>query len=85
MPTTIRRTDAPVVHATDRLASSSHHFLRHVECRAGSDGLLLEGKVPTYFLKQPAQSLVLSVDGVDRVINRLVVVNPYGVSSDATV
>lgn len=46
--------------------------------------LYLEGKVPSFYLKQTAQSLLQSIDGVGRVVNRLEVVNPYGVSSEPT-
>ncbi|TWT46716.1 BON domain-containing protein [Botrimarina hoheduenensis] len=77
------RFDNPVDTATGRLAESSHLFLRHVRCRQDNDTLLLEGKVPSYFLKQTAQSLVQSVEGVNRIVNHLVVVNSYGVSSDS--
>ncbi|MEQ8849315.1 BON domain-containing protein [Botrimarina sp.] len=68
--------------AEHRLGASSHLFLRHVECRLEDDALCLTGKVPSFYLKQTAQSLVQSVDGVERVVNRLEVVNPYGVSSE---
>ena len=67
--------------ATHRLGESSHLFLRHVRCRMEGDCLCLEGKVPSFYLKQTAQCLLQSVEGVDRVVNRLQVVNPYGVSS----
>lgn len=46
------------------------------------DAVYLTGKVPSFYLKQTAQSLVQSVEGVQRVVNRLEVVNPYGVSSE---
>ena len=70
-----------VVHAAEgRLGASSHLFLRHVECRLEEGVLCLEGKVPTFYLKQAAQSLLKSLEGVDRVVNRLEVVNSYGVS-----
>lgn len=72
-----------VVHqAENRLGSSSHLFLRHVACRLEGDAICLEGKVPSFYLKQTAQSLLQSMDGVDRVVNRLEVVNAYGVSGD---
>jgi len=72
-----------VVHqAEDRLGSSSHLFLRHIACHAEGDALCLEGKVPSFYLKQTAQSLLQSLEGVPRVENRLQVVNPYGVSSE---
>ncbi len=68
--------------AANRLGESSHLFLRHVECRLEEGSLCLEGKVPSFYLKQTAQCLLQSVDGVDRIVNRLQVVNPYGVSSE---
>lgn len=72
-----------VVHeAENRLGSSHHLFLRHVACRVEDDAICLEGKVPSFYLKQTAQSLIQSVDGVARVVNRLEVVNAYGVSSE---
>lgn len=72
-----------VVHqAEHRLGTSSHLFLRHIACRLEGDTILLEGKVPSFYLKQTAQSLLQSLDGVERVVNRLEVVNPYGVSGD---
>lgn len=72
-----------VVHqAEDRLGSSSHLFLRHVACRMEDGAMYLEGKVPSFYLKQTAQSLLQSLEGIDRVVNRLEVVNPYGVSGD---
>lgn len=70
-----------VVHeAEGRLGQSSHLFLRHIECHVEEGALYLEGKVPSFYLKQAAQSLLQSVEGVDRVVNRLEVVNSYGVS-----
>lgn len=68
--------------ATDRLGQSSHLFLRHLHCNADEGVLFIEGKVPSFYLKQTAQSLVQSIDGVDRVVNKLEVVNSYGISGD---
>ena len=65
-----------------KLEASSHLFLRHVTCRVDQGVLRLEGKVPSYYLKQTAQSLIQSIDGVDRIENELCVVNSHGVSSD---
>ena len=70
-----------VREAECRLGRSSHLFLRHIECHVEEGVLCLEGKVPSFYLKQAAQSLLQSLEGVDRVINRLEVVNSYGVSS----
>lgn len=75
------RVERLVHQAEDRLGSSSHLFLRHVVCRMEGNALCLEGKVPSFYLKQTAQSLLQSLEGVERVENRLEVVNSYGVSS----
>ncbi len=69
--------------ATNRLGQSSHLFLRHLKCNAVEGVLFIEGKVPSFYLKQTAQSLVQSIEGVERVINRLEVVNPVGLSYSA--
>jgi osmotically-inducible protein OsmY len=77
------REDLVVREAVGRLGQSSHLFLRHVECHVEEGTLCLEGKVPSFYLKQAAQSLLQSLEGVDRVVNRLEVVNSYGVSGAA--
>lgn len=70
-----------VIHeAEGRLVQSSHLFLRHVQCHLEEGALYIEGKVPSFYLKQTAQTLLQSLEGVDRVINRLEVVNAYGIS-----
>lgn len=82
-PRPAKRLASPAITASVRLAESSHYFLHTVTCREDDGALLIEGKVPSFFLKQTAQTLVQSVEGVRRVVNRLEVVNPYGVSSEA--
>lgn len=72
-----------VERATTRLSESSHLFLRHVRCRLDAGALCIEGKVPSFYLKQTAQSLVQDAAGGPPVENRLEVVNAYGVSSTA--
>lgn len=68
--------------ASARLDKSSHLFLRHVVCRLESGDLCIEGKVPSFYLKQTAQSLMQSIDGVQRIVNRLEVVSSQGMSSE---
>lgn len=70
-----------VEQAKSRLSESSHLFLRHVDCRLDAGVLYLEGKVPSFYLKQTAQSLLQEIAGSQPVENRLEVVNSYGVSS----
>lgn len=43
--------------------------LAEVEAHEMSGGVQIEGVVPTYFLKQMAQTVAMSVSGVERVNN----------------
>lgn len=75
-----------VLHAAqDRLGHSSHLFLRYVQCEFREGRLKLTGMVPSFYLKQLAQSIVQGIEGVDRVENSLAVVNPRGLSGDQLV
>lgn len=56
--------------ARERLGTS-HHFLRHIHCDFEDGVATLRGRVPSYYLKQVAQSLVSTVDGVERVENEV--------------
>lgn len=60
----------------DQLASGSYAVLRNVECLEQKGRIVLRGSVPSFFLKQMAQSLVAKVPGVLGVDNQLDVVDP---------
>jgi osmotically-inducible protein OsmY len=47
--------------------------LRHISCRCRDGVVTLRGRVPTYYMKQMAQILVGSLEGVQRVSNELLV------------
>ena len=68
--------------AEEKLNASSHLFARTVQCDYSGGVLKLLGKVPSFYLKQTAQSLIQGIEGVERVDNALIVVSPYGVSSE---
>lgn len=53
------------------LRSSGHPMLRHVECDYHEGIVILRGRVPTYYLKQVAQSIVLSHSGVEELVNQI--------------
>lgn len=53
------------------LRQSSYSALRRVRCGIVGGVLTLRGQVPTYFLKQVAQSLAAKVANVDRLVNRI--------------
>lgn len=74
-----------VVHEAERrLESSSHLFRRSIHCEFEEGTLYVSGAVPSFYLKQTAQSLVAGIEGVQRVCNDVRVVNPQGVSSETT-
>ncbi len=55
------------------LRSSGYASLIQIRVVVDQGHVSLEGEVPTYFLKQMAQSQILSVEGVRSVKNTLVV------------
>jgi osmotically-inducible protein OsmY len=57
--------------AVCRLRGSGYGALHSVGCAFDSGVLHLRGRVPSYYLKQVAQSLVVDLEGVRQVINRL--------------
>ena len=67
--------------AKQRLGGTSYHFLRFVDCCYQNGVLTLRGRVPTFYLKQMAQSVLSGIEGVDRIDNRVDVVSPRGLSS----
>lgn len=72
-----------IIHeAEDKLSASSHLLRNNVECEYHEGTLVISGRVPSFYLKQTAQSLIQGIEGVERVENDILVVNPYGVSSE---
>lgn len=57
--------------------TSGHVDLNRVRLDVGQDEVFLKGHVPTYFMKQMAQTLVLSLDEVKLLHNHLTVENGY--------
>ena len=64
-----------------RLCSSSHYHLREMACTSECGVLTVCGRVPSYYLKQVIQSLLTGIDGVERIVNDVDVVNIKGLSS----
>ncbi len=54
-------------------ARSGYAALRNIFCRCDDGVLVIDGSVPSFFFKQMAQELARTVDGVQRVKNRLLV------------
>lgn len=64
--------DAAIADAAEsRLRGSSYSAVRHVKCEFHEGTLTLHGSVPSYYLKQIAQTLVCGTAGVAQVRNWL--------------
>lgn len=57
----------------ERLRESGYGALRGVSCLAAHEMLVLEGRLPSYYLKQVAQEIAMKVGGKRRVVNRITV------------
>lgn len=62
--------------AQSRLRMSAYRALHFVSCEFHEGVLSLRGRVPSYYLKQVAQTLICQVEGVGQVNNRLEVAAP---------
>jgi hypothetical protein len=64
--------------------SQSCHFSRHwreISCSFRDGVLTLRGCVPSFYLKQVLQSMLMDIDGIERIDNRVDVVSSSGLSS----
>lgn len=69
--------DMEAIQAVEsRLQESSYWHLRAVSCECIAGTLTIRGRVPTYYLKQIAQSVVRKIEGIKSVINLIEVVGP---------
>lgn len=64
--------------AEEKLRRSAYLALRDVSCTAKGHALYLRGHLPSYYLKQVAQTVALGVEGVRHVVNLIEVVAPLG-------
>ena len=62
--------------AQSRLRESGYHELHPVSCDFHEGVLSLRGQVPSFYLKQVAQTLIHQLEGVEEVNNRLEVAAP---------
>ncbi len=60
--------------AESRLRCNSYLALKNVRCEYHEGVLTLHGCLPTYYLKQMAQTAVAAVEGVGQVVNEIQVV-----------
>lgn len=62
---------SPATVAEQIFGDSPYHEIRRLKCTFHEGELIIAGRVPNFFLKQLAQSAVKSLDGVERVTNRV--------------
>lgn len=60
-----------VEDAENRLRKNAYLVLRNISCEFRDGILILRGCLPTYYLKQIAQSVVFGVAGVERIDNQI--------------
>lgn len=72
-----------VSRARDQLQRHEHFRSRgdsiDIDCKEGL--LVLEGRVPSFYLKQVLQTVLRGLPGVRQIINQVDVVSPTGLSS----
>lgn len=66
--------DQIVERAESNLRHNSYLSLKNVRCDYHDGALILRGCLPTYYLKQMAQSVVSRMEGVQRIVNEIEVV-----------
>lgn len=66
-----------------RFATCPHRFyFNQVTCQFADGTLTLHGQVPTFYLKQILQTMLLDIEHVKRISNEVRVVNSVGLSSE---
>jgi osmotically-inducible protein OsmY len=61
--------------AEARLSASSHSALRKVFCKYDDGVLVLRGRLNSFFHSQLAQEAVRKIEGVERIVNQIEVLN----------
>lgn len=57
--------------ARDRILHQPHLSVQRIWCEYSSRQLYLRGQVPSYYLKQLAQTAVSGLEGVSQVVNEI--------------
>ena len=68
--------------AERRLQESGHGCVRCVSCHYHQGVLALRGRVPSFYLKQVAQTVVGQIDGVIEILNQVEVVDSLAQSDE---
>lgn len=61
--------DSPAEVADRIFQASPYHAIRFLKCEYEDGVLTIRGRLPSYYLKQTAQSAVRDLEGVERVSN----------------
>jgi osmotically-inducible protein OsmY len=72
----LRERDVVERRAAARLRRSPYPEVHRVACEFHEGVLTLRGRVPSYYLKQIAQTAVLEMEGIDEINNQVEVVAP---------
>lgn len=74
--------DAVVQSLRRRLQNSCYRVLRQISCQQHDGAIVLRGRVPSYFLKQMAQVVLLADPRAVHVVNLIEVATDTGSSDD---
>jgi hypothetical protein len=77
--------DALCDAALQRLQSSSYAALRRLRCEVNEAVVVVHGVLPSYYLKQIAQTLIQRLDGIKSVTNLVEVQAPEGEGTQSSV
>ncbi len=64
-------TDQIIALARDRILHQPHLSVQRIWCEYDGRQLYLRGQVPSFYLKQLAQTAVSGLDGVSQVVNEI--------------
>ena len=70
----VLRVDRVADAAKQQLRAHTHLSMQRIWCEFEEGRLLLQGQVPSFYLKQLAQTAVAKLDGVCQVVNEIEVV-----------
>lgn len=70
-----RDAESAVRELENRLRETGHIALRQIKCDVTADTILLSGTVPSYFLKQTAQTIATIFDSEAEIENLIEVVD----------
>ncbi len=68
-------TTSVVEEVRSQLRGNPYQAVKQVSCEYRDGTLILRGRLPSYYLKQVAQTAVARVPGVERVVNHIEVEN----------